>query len=154
MLQFVAEKTPGMLSKRRQELIIRILIADLENWGRSLEPIECPLKHIFPPGLYVREIFIPKGMLVIGKIHRHEHLNFMSRGKVTVLTKDGLETIEGPRTMISSAGTKRALYTHEDTVWTTVHLNPTNTQDLKQLESEIIAVSYAEFDQLENIIEG
>jgi hypothetical protein len=55
--------------------------------------------------------------------------------------------------MISSAGTKRALYTLEDTVWTTVHLNPSNTRDIDQLVAEITAPTYAdleEFLKLEN----
>ena len=81
-------------------------------------------------------------MTIVGKIHRHEHLNFISKGDVTVLTKDGLKRVRGPCTMVSSSGTKRALYTHEDTVWTTIHANPTNETDLLKIEDFTIAKDY------------
>jgi len=32
-------------------------------------------------------------------------------------------------------------------VWTTVHLNPTNTQDLEELEEEIIAPTYEAYEK-------
>lgn len=126
---------------------LRKKIMDLEKSMLPYEQLDCKLIHRFPPGLYVREIFIPAGACVVGKIHKHSHLNFISSGKSTVITKDGLETLEGPCTMISTAGTKRALYAHTDLVWTTVHLNPSNTQDLDKLEDEIIAPSYEVLDR-------
>jgi len=131
------------------EAKIRSDIAALEAALHGLTPAEFPLTHTFTDGVYCREIFIPKGSVIVGKIHRHDHLNFMSRGDVTVLTKDGLKRIVGPCTMVSSAGTKRALYAHEDTVWTTIHANPTNETDLVKLEKYIISPSYEalEFDE-------
>lgn len=104
---------------------------------------ECPLKHVFAPGAYAREIFIPKDTLVVGKIHRHSHLNMLMKGKVSVLTEEGPKTLEAPLTMVSPAGTKRVVYTHEDTIWVTVHL--TNETDLEKIEDQIIAKSYEDF---------
>jgi len=107
----------------------------------------CPLKHSFSDGIYVREIKIPAGMYIVGKIHKHEHPNFLLSGIVDVVTEQGTTTLEGPLSMISPAGTKRALYAKTDLVWITVHSNPTNTQDLKELESIVIADSYDEYDK-------
>lgn len=108
----------------------------------------CPLKHSFADGIYVREIFLPKGVLVVGKIHKHEHPNFILKGEVTVFTESGgCERIKAPCSMISPAGTKRAVLAKEDTVWVTVHSNPTNTQDLKELEDLIIAKNYDEYEK-------
>lgn len=107
----------------------------------------CPLKHSFADGQYVREIFLPKGVAIVGKIHKHSHPNFLLKGKVSVFTEhEGVKTLEAPLSMISLAGTKRVVFAHEDTVWITVHSNPTNTQDLKEIEEEIIAKDFAEFD--------
>jgi hypothetical protein len=145
--------TAAALELELRKFAVREQINALEVQIGQLPQIDLPLKHMFPPGLYVREIFIPAGSCVVGMIHKHEHLNYISRGKVAVLTKDGREILEGPCTMISSAGTKRALYTLEDTVWTTVHLNPSNTRDIDQLVAEITAPTYAdleEFLKLEN----
>jgi hypothetical protein len=48
--------------------------------------------------------------------------------------------------MISPSGTKRALYTHEDTFWVTVHANPNGHTEAAMIEDEIIAKDYASFD--------
>jgi len=93
----------------------------------------CPLKHSFAPGIYVREIFIPKGTILTGKIHKHEHPNFLMSGKVEVYTENGgLEILQAPLAMISKAGTKRVIYAMEDTVWITVHA--TDEQELEKIE--------------------
>ena len=137
----------GLLNKTNldvnmNELVIREKIARLEFVLSKMEQIDPPLKHTFTTGVYVREIFIPKDSVIVGKIHRHDHINFISYGDVTVLTKDGLKRIIGPCTMVSTAGTKRALYAHEVTVWTTIHANPTEERDLEKLEDFIIAKTY------------
>ncbi len=107
----------------------------------------CPLTHRFTDGIYVREIMIPAGTPLVGKIHRHDHPNFLMSGTVRMITEDGPEEITGPKVMISKAGVKRALFAVTDLVWVTVHHNPTNTQDLKKIEKFVIADSYEEFDR-------
>ena len=129
---------------------IREKIVSLEARMREVlahglaEEQDCPLKHHFAPGAYGREILLPKGSLVVGKIHKHAHLNIVSQGMAFVMTEDGLEAIQAPRTWVSTPGTKRVVYAQEDTVWTTVHL--TNETDLAKIEEEIIAPSYEALD--------
>lgn len=116
------------------------------------DTVECPLKHSFTDGIYVREISIPKGMYIVGKIHKHAHPNFLLKGIVDVVTESGgLERLEGPCAMISPEGTKRALRTITDVVWITVHHNPTNTQDLDKLEEIVIADSYESYGQFKKL---
>ena len=107
----------------------------------------CPLKHSFSDGQYVREMFIPKGVMIIGKIHKHSHPNFLLKGKVSVFTEhEGVKELEAPLSMISIPGTKRVVYAHEDTVWVTIH--KTDKTDLVEIEEEIIAKDFNEFDKL------
>ncbi len=108
----------------------------------------CPLEHSFSDGIYVRQITIPKGMLIVGKIHKHEHPNFLLKGEVVVVTEEGgEENLSAPCSMISKAGTKRALYAKTELVWTTIHHNPTNTQDLEELEKIVIADSFEDYEK-------
>ena len=101
----------------------------------------CPLMHSFADGCYVREIFIPAGELLVGKIHRHSHPNFLMKGRVTVLTEDGgTQELIAPTYMISPPGTKRVVYVHEDCVWITVHV--TDETDLDKIEEYVIAPDY------------
>jgi len=102
----------------------------------------CPLTHTFADGMYIRSIFLPKEMIFVTKIHKKTHPYFILKGKVSVLTGDGVIDLQGPFSGITKAGTKRIIYTHEDTVWTTVHA--TNETDLVKLEDELIAKSFDE----------
>lgn len=110
-----------------------------EEWETSF-----PVKHYFAPGNYAREMFLPKGHVIVGKIHKHAHLNIISYGHVLVSTPDGQEELKGPLTFTSEPGTKRAVYILEDTLWTTIH--PTESTDVEEIEEEIIAKTFKEFD--------
>jgi hypothetical protein len=108
----------------------------------------CPLKHSFADGIYVREIFIPAGIVLTGKIHRHAHPNFLMKGEVEVFTESGgMETLVAPLSMISKAGTKRVVKTLTDTVWITVHHNPDNITDTDKIEKFVIAESYEVYEK-------
>jgi len=126
-------------------LAMRAKLQRLESEMLKCEQVEIQVKHIFSEGLYAREIFIPKGTLLTGKIHLTEHLNIISQGDISVLTEHGMKRIKAPCTIVSSAGIKRAGYAHEDTVWTTIHA--TNETDLEKLEAELIAPDYAALDE-------
>jgi len=106
---------------------------------------QCVVRHIFAPGCYAREMTIPNGTVIIGKIHRHRHVNIISKGKVRVATEFGIEHFEAPYTFVSEVGTKRAVYTLEETVWTTIHV--TDETDLEKIEDYVIAKDY---DMLES----
>jgi hypothetical protein len=111
------------------------------------DSVHCPLKHSFGNGIYMREIFIPKGTVLTGKIHRHAHPNVLLKGVVEVFTENGgLEHYEAPMTMISQAGTKRAVLALEDTVWITFH-NVGEERDLEKIESMVIAPDYEAYDR-------
>lgn len=126
---------------------IQRLEATMREMPDRLQDEDLPLKHTFAPGAYAREIFIPKGALVVGKIHRHAHLNILVEGRVALATEEGMREIEGPLTMVSAAGTKRALLALEDAIWITIHL--TDKTDLAEIEDEIIAKDYAELDLID-----
>jgi hypothetical protein len=122
-----------------------ILKVDGALKGNEIEKL-CPLVHTFGEGCYIRQIFMPKGTLIVSKIHKVTHPFFVMTGKASVATEEGIEVIEGPYNGITQAGTKRTLYIHEDMVWITVHV--TNETDLEKIEEEIIAKDFQEFDSL------
>lgn len=109
----------------------------------------CPVKHSFANGMYIREIFIPAGSYVTGKIHNHSHPVFLLHGTLYLITEFDQKVLEGPSHFISAEGAKRAAYAATDIVWVTVHLNPENTQDLQKLEDFIISKDYESFDLLQ-----
>ena len=124
------------------------VIALQEKMLASPDQIDCPVKHIFAPGCYAREMNIFKGVLIIGKIHKHKHINIISKGSVMVATEFGSLQLDAPHTFVSEAGTKRAVYALEDTIWTTIHV--TDETDLEKIEDYVIAKDY---NELNNFLE-
>jgi quercetin dioxygenase-like cupin family protein len=101
-------------------LAVRDQIMALEAQMRQMPQVEIPVKHYFAHGLYAREIFIPKGVILTGLIHRQSQINFCLKGDISVATEQGYRRVLGGETIVSPAGIKRAAYAHEDTIWTTV----------------------------------
>ena len=114
--------------------------------GGAMKSVEddCVLTHYFTDGAYARELKMPAGALIVGKIHKHAHLNFITTGKVAVATEFGEEIFTAPHTFVSLPGTKRVVYILEDTTWTTVHV--TNETDLAKIEDQVIAKSYEDYE--------
>jgi hypothetical protein len=116
----------------------RAALYRLEDELRLLEPFECPLTHHFAAGVYVRSMLIPQGVAIVGHIHRHACVNVVQFGEIEVATEAGRKRIVGPCTFESLPGTKRAGYALRDTLWTTIHANPTDERDIDKLEAFLI----------------
>ena len=76
--------------------------------------------HHFSPGIYAREVRIPKGAVLTGKIHKTEHLCILN-GDIEIASQDGKGRFTGYLTFLSKPGVKRIGFAHEDTVFTTIH---------------------------------
>ena len=124
---------------------IREKLANLERALQAGETMELPVRHHFSRGVYARELFIPKGTVLVGKIHKFSQINIVSQGEISVLTDDGVKRVKAPFTLVSGPGIKRAGYAHEDTIWTTIH--GTHETDLEALEDELIAASFEDYDR-------
>lgn len=99
--------------------------------------VECPVTHRFTDKLYVREIFMPAGMLITSKIHKTQHQYFVLKGKCIVWI-DGVEhLIEAPYIGITEPNTRRVLYILEDSIWATTHVNEDN-ETVEKIEERII----------------
>lgn len=113
---------------------------------------DCPVTHFFAPidpkygcCTYARQIFMPKGTVIIGKIHKHGHLNFILMGKVSVSTEFGPKYFEAPCIFVSEPGLKRAVVVEEDCLWATVHMTAyRGEENLDKIEDEVIAKDYLE----------
>ena len=139
-------------------------ITDIENNFRSLadgknvivgtkeNPIipnndMCSTESLFAHGVYARGMTIKQGCVVIGAIHKNDHISFLTKGHLTVVSETGIAEHKAPCVIIAGPGVKRIAYAHEDSVWYNVHGNPSNTRDLKELEKETIVASYEEYEE-------
>ncbi len=127
---------------------IQALQDEMMSWPEEMKCMP-PVKHYFAPGLYAREMFIPAGRLIVGKIHKHAHLNHISFGDICVSTYEGIVRLQGPLTMVSSVGVKRVVCAVTDTLWTTFHV--TEETDLEKIEDYVIAKDYSEITSIEDL---
>ena len=146
------------ISITKQELIdmekILISLSDGENViadnGNIVYHDKFKYKHTFADGVYVRQMTIEAGEVIIGAIHKHLHVWFLLSGSITVLTNGELKEYQAPCTVLSEPGVKRVIYGNEESVFTNVHKNPTNVEDGRELEKQIVALSYEEYEEYIN----
>lgn len=122
-----------------RENIIKLQEVMLDMEGCQIEP---PVSHYFAPGLYARVMDIAAGVTVVGKIHKHSHINVISKGIVDVMTEFGKIRYKAPVTFVSEAGTKRHVTSITNVVWTTIHA--ADHENIALLEKEMIADDYDE----------
>lgn len=115
-LSLVEEAAATSLDSRRKGIFA------LERLMVSQEQAPIPVNHRFTGGMYSREIIIPKGTLLTGRIHKFDHFDIMLSGDITVSTDDGgTKRFTGLNIFEGKAGKKRAGVAHEDTHWITFH---------------------------------
>ncbi len=140
---YKAELVPADDTIARREKIFALQHAMAQLPAYDNEPI-----HTFAPLSYARTLIIPAGDLVVGKIHKHAHINSIAYGHCMVMTEqEGLLELRGPLVFTSSPGTKRAVLALEETHWTTVHVLPRDGMSMEEIEEYIIAKDYEEYEQ-------
>jgi len=109
-----------------------------------------PIKHTFADGVYIRQMDMMKDSIVVGAIHKHLHVWFLLTGHITVTTEDTTEDYIAPCYVVSTPGVKRVILANKDSIFVNVHKNPSNTQDVDELEKEIVALNYKEYEEYIN----
>ncbi len=103
----------------------------------NFQEIECPVTHRFTDGMYIRQIFMPKGAKLTSKIHNTKHPFVILKGDVTVYSEnEGVVRYRAPMLGITKPGTRRVLLVNEDTIWTTFH--PAEETEVNEIENRII----------------
>lgn len=121
---------------------IRNSVTQLAEALKGYPQEDLPVQHDFLEGVYLRTVYMKSGDVVIGKIHKQEHVAIISKGHATVLTEHGVLEIKAPFIFKSPPGARRALIIHEDMVWTTIHRS--EHTDLDKLEEQLIAKDFTD----------
>ena len=104
-------------------------------------------KHSFANGVYIREMKMKKGQLGFSAIHKHSYGFFLLSGILGSSKEEGIEEFIAPCYIISPQGAKRIVYAVEDCTIVTVHANPTNTRDLKEIEKNNVVFTWEEYEK-------
>lgn len=126
--------------------MIRSKVQFLQPFIEALPQVEPPVAHFFCEGMYMRPMLLEKGTCCIGGIHTHGQMNICSYGDLSVLTHRGLERVKAGFHYVGIAGSQRAFYAHEDSLWTIVLR--TDETDVEKIEAEFVMdteIEYQEF---------
>jgi hypothetical protein len=115
------------------DLMDRVEQSIVENF----EPVELTPIHHFFGGMYGRELRIPAGTKLTGKIHRGKTLNVLSKGTIAIYSEgEGPRIITAPFIFVSEPGSRRLGIARTDVVWINFHF--TDETDLERLEQQLI----------------
>lgn len=102
MITEVAKDRKGLATDQ-----INALVREMEM--AKLPQVECPVTHHFGPSIYIREVVMPAGAVIVGKPHKTEHLCNMIEGRMIVVGEDGVRVeVVAPAVFMAKKGRKIA----------------------------------------------
>ena len=124
----------------REDEVPRERVMDLQSAMMEMPQAPgMPTSHFFAGGMYCRRIEIPKGTVVVSKVHKTEHFFIGCVGELQVAGQ-GETYIIGPGDIVPSPiGTKRVVLALTDVVVLTVHKTDKTVAD-EELEAEMIEI--------------
>jgi hypothetical protein len=111
-------------------------IMALQTEMAKMPQAELPTEHYFSEGMYCRKLFRKAGTLIIGKVHKKDHLFMCAMGEIIAWTENGMKKMVAGDIIESKAGTKRVTLALTDAIGITVH--KTDKTDLDEIEAELI----------------
>jgi hypothetical protein len=123
----VAQQNTGLATDK-----IDVLLREI-----SARPqVECPVQHFFGPSIYIREVVMPAGTVVVGKYHKHDHLCNMVEGRMVVVNEDGEQReVAAPAVFMAKKGRKTA-YILETVRFQNIY--STDETDVEKLEHMLV----------------
>jgi hypothetical protein len=124
----------AMRRDHKNEMPIEDWMAFVDRQEKSMaggDIIDLETKHRKVGDIYVREVRMLKGQIIISNIHNTEHPFVIFEGSVTVRTHKGISTLKAPHFGVTYPMTRRIIHCEEDCRWATFHtmLRPDETVD-------------------------
>ena len=127
------------------DLILGQKVDALFNQVKAMPQVECPEENFFGPSIYIKQVTMPAGSVIIGKSHKIEHICNMISGRMILVDSNGdKKELIAPMTFVAPKGRKVA-YIVETVVFQNIF--STDETDLDKLENMII-------DNSDSLLEG
>ncbi len=121
---------------------IRKMAADLNALPGALDGM--PIEQTAHNGMVCRAMAIPKGVLLVGKIHKLDCINIVAKGAINLLTEHGAGRMVAGEQAISPAGTQKIGFATEDTVF--INIFRCDEVSIEGIEEAIAWPSFEAFD--------
>jgi len=119
-------------------------ILALQDLMMGMEQVDMPVKHHQIKGVYCRELFIPAGTLLTGKIHNKENISILVQGTIRITNGTDFMIISAPHVMIDKPGIKRMGYAETDVVF--INVLSTELTDIDEIEKELVSDTFEEYE--------
>jgi hypothetical protein len=126
----------ALIGTRKPDLL-RQPVQAIKEAISQLPQYEPETEHHFHAGMYCRVVKRCEGALIVGKVHKQEHLYVVMSGTVAVSQEgEPAKQITGPAVIKSYPGTQRAVLALTDAVCMTVHI--TDAKTVEEAEAELV----------------
>ena len=89
--------------------------------------------HRFGPGIYIREVTIPAGVMCIGHSHKYAHTNMVLSGSAVAMIDGEIHKIKAPAIFAAPPG-RKIIYATEECVWHNIYATTeTNVENLEKM---------------------
>jgi hypothetical protein len=113
-------------------------VALLTHRFMQLDQVETGIQHLFEDHDYIREVRIPAGTLIVGRVHKLGHEMQLVEGTVLLIGPDGFRVgKQAPDSVQTGPGFQCVCFTLSNVIARTVHPNPNDSRDIAALEAEI-----------------
>lgn len=119
----------------------------VEDVIKQFPQTEIETRHYFAGGVYEREILVPAGTMITGKIHLTEHLAKLVSGTLRIWSEHEQGIFTGPVTFVSKPGAKRIGYAETDVVFSTFH-NVAEKMDITEIEQALVVDTLEQYQAL------
>jgi hypothetical protein len=111
----------------------------------KLPQVEVPVRHYFSEGVYGREMYVPKGTIITGAIHKFSTIDVLLEGSILVVSDDGvLRQLDAPMVIESHPGFSKAGRTLTDVRWITFH-GSSGCKDVPTLLQELVVGTHEQY---------
>lgn len=111
-------------------------ILAIQAAAAALPQFDFELMHHHTKGAYGRQLFMPKGSLVVGKRHRHQHFLVVAGHVEIGMEGEAPFELRGFHVLDSMPGVKRVITALSDSYLLTFHI--TDKTDLGDIEADVI----------------
>ncbi len=137
------------IDKLQDEMSLAIHNGTIKQTIKNCKTDNDQADHYYGENLYVRSLLIPAGTALVGYIHKQDRVCIIASGKVTFSDEFlGTKTVEAPWVGEFKAGSKTAVYAHEDTLW--VAALGTDSVDDNNMVDKLVVSSHEEYDAFLN----
>ena len=133
-------RLPRVRKVEKMLALIASNVVEAEKAMLAVEQTDCPVFHNFGPGIYIREVHAKAGSLIVGHHHKYAHTNVLLKGRMLLVSDNGILDFKAPHMFVWPAGRKIA-YFPEDMIFQNIYA--TELTDLDEIENHLVEKSEA-----------